>query len=263
MKASKFFTLKNIQGNKTDFHRNCYDGINFGTHCKRGVYFWGFYIGDNDNCIPEKPEDVVLYYIGKEQDNASQRIMQEITQFILGGFGTIVSREWLEKHPFDANLYDKQESDKSGTLDKDVLYKSFGLHVLNEFYTDEQIRKTVDWMFNRIIFTWIIEDDKSAKMVENYELSLGDNGKNELKKKSKNENVYLQRLKNKFLGAMESEFHHIAGRNTFGLGVNPPKRFKNIQDKKATPFFNEVDWNDNLILKNWLVSTNKKLFPNL
>jgi hypothetical protein len=277
MKASKFFALKNIQGNEIDFHRNKYDGINYGTHCKRGVYFWGFYLGDKFRCIPEKAEDILIYYIGKEQGNVSQRIMQEFTQLIIGGFGTIIHHEWLKKHQFDADIYNKQVSDKKqvsdnkkGILAKEVLYKSYGLHVLHDFYYNSEIRLTINWMFERLIFAWINEDDKSPIMMNNFEETLSAKLKSDLKaeiqKKTKykpeNENQqYLDKIKNLLLAAMESEFHHIVGRNILGGGQHPPnlKDIKDASDKIVTPLFNNVDWTENEILKNWILETNKRL----
>ncbi len=168
MKASPFFALKNIQGNVKDFHRNRYDGINFGNHCKRGVYFWGFYLGNDYQQIPEEPKDIVIYYIGKEQQNISQRIMQEFTQLIIGGFGTIIHQDWLKDHPFDANLYNKQESDKKGKLHKHVIYKSYGLHVLHDFYYNHEIRNTINWMFERLIFTWVVDDENTKYLIDKF-----------------------------------------------------------------------------------------------
>lgn len=251
MKASQFFALKNIQGNENDFHRIT------GNHCKRGVYFWGFYLGKNKNCIPEKPEDIIIYYIGKEQNNVCQRIMQEFTQFIIGGFGTILHKNWLVKHPFDANLYNKQESDKIGPPDEEVIYKSYGLHVLHDFYYNSELRPTINWMFERLIFAWVNEGNKTKELIEIYHKSLADNIKNKIQSKYKDETEYLIKISNKYLESVESEFHHIAGRNTFGLGPNPPKNFKKACDKNATPHFNSIDWEENKLLREWFVQVNK------
>jgi hypothetical protein len=259
MKASRFFALKNIQGNDSDFHRNRYDGIHFGTHCKRGVYFWGFYLGHNSNCIPEKPEDILIYYIGKEQENVSQRIMQEFTQFIIGGFGTIIHHKWLIDHPFNADIYNKQESDKIGVLDNEVIYKSDGLHVLYNFFYNAEIRPTINWMFERFIFAWVIDNDETKSLIETYHANLPDKTKSEIKTKHIHEDKYKKKIDNKYLTSVESEFHHIAGRNTFGLGPNPPKKFKNTKNKKETPHFNSIDWKENKILKSWFEKVNDKL----
>gem|GEM_PF-2250180 len=259
MKSSPFFALKNIQGNEIDFHRSRYDGKHFGNHCKRGVYFWGFYLGNNRKCIPEKPEDIVIYYIGKEQGNVSQRIMQEFTQFIIGGFGTIIHNKWLIEHPFDADLYNKQESDKTGLLDKDVLYKSYGLHVLHDFYYNSELRPTINWMFERLIFAWVVDDKNTKAIVTEYEKNLDNKIIEKIKNQVNNDTKkYQEKINNRFLAHLESELHHIVGRNTFGLGPNPPKNIKDVNDKKKTPLFNSIDWTDNETLKKWILETNKR-----
>lgn len=236
MNASKFYSLKNIQGKKYEafFRRNKYGKEKkLGGHCKPGVYFWGFYLGDRADRIPQKPDDLVIYYIGKTQKNVPERIMQEFTQLILGGFGTIYKPAWLVKHPFDADLYNLQESDKNGNpLNSNVLYKSDGLHVLNKFYTDKNIKMAVKWMFDRMIFAWIMED----------------------------KDVFTSATPtNKYLAVLESELHKIAGRNTLGLGANPTKKFLDVKNNSTTPLFHKVNWKKNEVLKEWLINVNLKL----
>lgn len=219
MKATKFFNLKSIRGNENDFHRKS------GTFCKRGVYFWGFTLREDCN-LPESKEELVIYYIGKSEKNIVERIMQEVTQLIFGGFGTIIDHNWLLKNPHKARIFDKQESDKKGTLDAEVLYKSYGLHVLYDFLGHSKIQPTLNWMQERFIFAWID--------VEN--------------------NVPIK------INQVENEFHHIVRTNVLGI-----KKMKNLMPKKNvtipanTPFFNSIDWKSNLPLKEWLIEVNSNI----
>jgi hypothetical protein len=89
--------------------------------------------------------------------------MEEVTQLVFGGYGTIINHEWLKNNPHNAGIYNKQNSDKKGTknLDKEVLYKSDGLHVLYDFFDNSQIQATLDWMRERLIFSWIEVSEKT------------------------------------------------------------------------------------------------------
>ncbi len=154
MKASKFYLLKDIKGD-SDFHRRV------GKHNVKGVYFWGFTL-NKKALLPENKDELVIYYIGKHKKSVVRRIMEEVTQLIFGGYGTIIDHDWLEKNPHNAGIYRKQESDKKGTqpLDKDVLYKSDGLHVLYDFFNNPKIEPTIVWMRERLILSWIEVCDK-------------------------------------------------------------------------------------------------------
>lgn len=221
MKTTKFYNLKSITGNATDFHRKS------GTFCKRGVYFWGFTLRDDGN-LPESKEELVIYYIGKYEKNIVERIMQEVTQLIFGGFGTIIDHNWLIKNPHKARIFEKQQSDKYGTkpLDPEVLYKSDGLHVLYHFFCNPKIQPTLDWMRERLIFAWI--DDKNDKTCD--------------------------------LKRVENELHHIVRTNVLGI-----QHMKNLTPKKDitkpidTPLFHSIDWTGNMPLKEWLIEVNKNI----
>lgn len=217
MKATKFYRLKDVINNGADFHRKK------GKYCKKGVYFWGFTLNKNAE-LPSKKDEIVISYIGKSTTNVVERIMQEFTQLIFGGFGTIIDKDWLINNPFAARLFEKQETDKKAPykLDKEVLYKSYGLHVLYDFFDDKKIQDTLKWMREHLIFGWIenIEDDD--------------------------------------INAVESELHHIVRTNVFGI-----KGIKNLLPKYSipnqTPFFNTIDWNDNKILEEWFIEVNKRI----
>ncbi len=228
MRVNEFFALKAVQGNQNDFFRKKFGQCGPGSFAKPGVYMWGFYLGDNPNCIPQKADEIVLYYIGKHQTNVINRMTEEITQFIVGGFGTIVSHQWLMNNPFSSNLYSKQQSVQCGQLGNDVIYKNYGLHVLHDFYYNRTIRKTVDWMFERLIFTWIDVDEDNVNFGED--------------------------LKN-----LEKELHSIAGRNTFGLGPQPTSNFCDTNNKFTTPIFHKINWDNNTVLKSWFEEVNRRL----
>lgn len=176
--------------------------------------------------IPEKSDEILIYYIGKSEKNIVERIMQEVTQLIFGGFGTIIDKCWLEKNPYAARIHEKQESDKNRTmpLDKDVLYKSDGLHVLYDFFNNNQIQETLACMRERLIFTWIATDD-------------------------------ILKIK-----GLENEMHHIVRTNCFGTGkIKTLKPKKNISIPAETPLFQKVNWNNNQLLKDWLTQVNNKI----
>lgn len=153
MIASKFYLLKDIKGD-TDFHRK------FGKHNVKGVYFWGFTLNDKA-VLPLNKDELVIYYVGKDTKSVVRRIMEEVTQLIFGGYGTIIDHNWLKVNPHSAGIFEKQESDNKGSnvLGKEVLYKSYGLHVLYDFFNNPQIQPTLDWMRERLILAWIEVSD--------------------------------------------------------------------------------------------------------
>ena len=219
MKATQFYSLKSIRGNAKDFHRKT------GMFCNSGVYFWGFSLQENGD-LPTNKNEFVAYYIGKSERNISERIMQEVTQLIFGGFGTIIDYNWLKSNPFKARIFDKQESDKKGTkpLDIEVLYKSDGLHVLYDFFGNSKIQPTLDWMRERLIFAWIDTDD-------------------------------IINIPN-----LESELHHIVRTNCFGIGkIKTLLPKKDVSNPLQVPIFNLVDWSCNSILKDWLIEVNNNI----
>jgi hypothetical protein len=219
MKATPFYSLKNIQGNHVCFDRKS------GTFCKSGVYFWGFSLR-GDAGLPQSSEELVIYYIGKSERNISERIMQEVTQLLFGGFGTILDHQWLENNPFTARILDKQESDKKAPYirDKEVLYKSDGLHVLYNFFGNSKIQPTLDWMRERLIFAWI--DTSQISTIRD----------------------------------LEKELHHIVRTNCLGIGkIKKITPKKDIHLKGQTPLFNQVNWSGNAILKDWFIKVNTNI----
>jgi hypothetical protein len=213
MKTNKFYKLKDIQGNTTDFNRKK------GIHCKSGVYFWGFTLNREAN-LPKSKEELVIYYIGKSENNLSECIMQEVTQLLFGGFGTIIDHNWLIENPTKARIFDKREN----FSDTDVLYRPHGLHVLYDFLIDKNIQNTLEWMRERLILTWI--DDIAPSD----------------------------------LNLVEGEFHHIVRTNTLGIGkIKKLKPKKDVQNKIQTPFFHSIDWSKNETLRDWFIDVNKNI----
>ena len=209
MKATQFYSLKAISGDYSSFHRTRKKGL----LNKRGVYFWGFSLR-YDAELPENKNEFVIYYIGKDGKSIIRRIMEEVTQLIFGGYGTIIDYKWLIKYPHEAKIFEKQESDKRGTkhLDPEVLYKSDGLHVLYDFFYSSKIQPTIDWMRERLIFAWIDVD------------------------------------KNDDISDLEMEFHDILKTNILGIGrkknfTHKKNEFSNIDWKSNTilkEWFEEV-----------------------
>ena len=213
MKATKFWSLKNINGDP-QFHRKT------GNYNNGGVYFWGFNVSENFTMPPKDKNDFVIYYIGKSKKNVIERIMQEVTQLIFGGFGTIIDKKWLENNQHKARIHCKQEDKK----DKDVLYRSDGLHLLHDFFDDKKISSTIKWMRERLIFGWIDninEDD---------------------------------------LNKVENEFHHIVRTNVLGIGkMSKPTPKKDANNAIATPYFHNIIWEDNPYLKEWFIEVNNNI----
>lgn len=211
MVVTNFDSLRTAVGNNADFHRVT------GTHAVGGVYFWGFTLRD-DAELPQKSDELLIWYIGKD-GCVIQRIMQEVTQLIFGGFGTIIDKDWLIANPFRGRLKNLQESIP---LSPYVLYKSDGLHVLYEFINNPLIKPTLDWMRERLIWAYIpLENDNDRKDVEN-------------------------------------ELLHIVRTNIFGTGrikTLLPKIVISIQ----TPFFNDIDWTNNEILRDWIIAVNTNI----
>ena len=86
-KFSPFLKLSDLKGKHKYFHRKKGEFSNIG-----GVYFWGVTLNDKFD-LPVIKDDLVIMYIGKSVRNIPERIMQEITQLVLGGFGNIPIRE--------------------------------------------------------------------------------------------------------------------------------------------------------------------------
>lgn len=214
MKITNFESLKNTCGNNDDYHRKWGRLSN-----KKGVYFWGFNLNDNGE-LPKKEDEILIYYIGKSQRNILERIMQEITQSIFGGYGPIIDHNFFKNNPFKARLIEKQEK----LTDPDVIYRADGLHVLCCFFKDKKKKDTIDWMKERLIFCWIdVEDPKD-------------------------------------INPMENEFHHIVRTNVFGVGrIRNLKPKKDINNPSKTPYFNGIDWSDNNILKEWFINVNNAI----
>lgn len=209
-KVNSFFSLSAIQGSKNHvlFHRKK------GKYCTPGVYFWGFTLRE-DCGLPQSKEEMVMYYVGKSKTNISERIMQEVTQLIFGGFGTIIDHNWLRKNYSKARI--KQEQDKQT---KNIIYTPEGLHTLYNFYTDKSINKTLSWMKDRLIFTWIDCSNIDANSIEN-------------------------------------EMFQIIRTNVLGVGNMKnllPK--KNVMSKIQTPLFHQINWKSNIPLKEWIVEVN-------
>jgi len=246
LKTTQFYSLKGIRGNEADFHRNRktgrYRNRKEGKFCEGGVYFWGFTLREDGN-LPKSKDELVIYYIGKSEENIVERIMQEVTQLIFGGFGTIIDHNWLIKNPCKARIFDKQKPNMNGPLDPDVLYKSYGLHVLYDFLygffdngntkiQPRLIQPTLNWMKERLIFAWI--EDETWIDVEN--------------------NVTVE------LNKVENEFHHIVRTNVFGIGrIKNLTPKKDVNNPKETPFFNSIDWRNNRELRDWLIAVNNNI----
>lgn len=214
MIVKPFYSLRSSVGDY-NFHRK------IGSHAKSGVYFWGFNLRE-DNNTPKTSDDLLIWYVGTHRNIAS-RIIEEVAQFIFGGFGTIIDPIYLAKHPYNSRLLELQESDSRRTkpLHHAVLYKADGIHVLYHFFDDYKTQEALQWMRERLIFAWIEESD-SQKRKE-----------------------------------IESEMHHIIGANCFGTkGI---KNKKSIHNPVATPYFHNINWNNNLVLKDWLIKVNDLL----
>lgn len=210
MKASRFYLLREVKDD-VHFHRK------LGKHNVRGVYFWGFTL-NTDALLPENKDELVIYYIGKDTKSVIRRMMEEMTQLVFGGYGTIIDHDWLIKNPHNAGIFEKQESDKKGKtlVDKEVLYKSDGLHVLYDFFNNEKIQLTLNWMRERLIFSWIEVEDK------------------------------------KEIDPLELEMHDFVRKNILGV-----KGRVNFPHNKR---FSEIDWDDNQILKEWLMEVKRKSY---
>jgi len=216
MKVTKFYSLRGSIGDY-NFHRK------IGKNATPGIYFWGFNLRD-DNQYPQSINDILIWYVGIDK-NVSQRIMQEVTQSIFGGFGTIIDHNYLKSNPHNARLMDLQESDnkRNNPVHPAVLYKSDGLHLLYHFFDDKKIKETLEWMRERLIFTWIEEKNDQIRKT------------------------------------IEKEMHDIVGTNIFGIGDVKKLNIKNIIEPNDTIYFNEIDWADNQILKDWLFEVNKNV----
>jgi len=212
---SPFLKLSEIGKKHSYFHRKT-GRLKYIT----GVYFWGFTF---NNQIPSKKDDFIIYYIGKSEKDITERIMQEITQLIIGGFGNIPNTAWLKKNIFSARL---KEAIQKTSRRKNMPYNPDGLHMLKFFKDDNLIQEIVSWMVESAIFCWIpLHNNKIAS-----------------------------------IKLLEKELHHITMTNCFGTG-----KLKNIKKhlwkigSPETKIFNQINWQYNPQLKDWLEEVNKRL----
>ncbi len=117
-------------------------------------------------------------------------------------------------------LLNKQQN----RADLDIIYRADGLHVLNNFFNDPGINAALNWMKDRLIFTWIDVDDS------------------------------------KIVGQLESELHNIVRTNIFGTGqivnLHPHKKVHTAQ----TPLFSTaINWGANPVLQDWLIRVNNAI----
>lgn len=243
------YALKDIQGYGELFDRKT------GRLRTGGVYFWGFYLGNDSSLMPDSSAEMIIYYIGKDERDVLQRMMQEITQLLVGGFGIIFDTKRLKNNPYNANLYDiRTRCDSTIT---DILYRPDGLHTLYRFYTDKRVREAIDWMFNRLIFTWIADDEKTPSIIEHFERRLDKKLRLKLEKDGR---PYSELVKKRFLKSLELELHSIVGRNVLGLGSKPPKSRKISESDQL--IFNSINWDASPCLYDWLKKVNSKQFEN-
>ena len=129
-----------------------------------GVYFWGFKFTKG---MPETADEFVIYYIGKSTRNVIERMMQEITQLVFGGYGHIFSRKWLKKNNTAPNLtYLKEISVKSAPAVH--LYSPSGMADVQKFLNQPSVdlKVTLNWMRKNLIFTWIEIPSKDVAKAE-------------------------------------------------------------------------------------------------
>jgi hypothetical protein len=206
-----------------------------------GVYSWGFTLRENGK-LPIKEDELIVYYIGKREpgakyslkspivrENVYERIMQEVAH-LFGGFGTVIDKNHMLLHPFDARIKEQQDQKTNH-----VLYSVEGLHTLLSFFSNAQIQDTVDWMKQRFVFCWI----------------------------EFNPNYYSQQplAYHDEIRKLENEMHHIVRTNVLGVGkINSSMSKKDINNVNETPFFNyKIDWSKNPILENWLKEVNNRI----
>lgn len=188
----------------------------------KGVYFWGFSLRE-DGGKPAAKEEMVIYYIGKSENNVIERMMQEFTQLLFGGFGTIINHEYLKKHPFNARLVHHQANLDCNSLNDIVLYKSCGLHVLHDFISNksEALAKTIDWMKEHLFFAWIETEKKSDNCT------------------------------------LEKDMHKFIRTNVFGAG-----KIKKLTPKiklEKTKLFEKIKWGNIEFVKEWFEEVNRNI----
>ena len=99
---------------------------------KKGIYFWGLSLKNGQK--PENENEFALLYVGKSQKNIFERLMQEFSQLIFGGFGTLFNHEDLKNLNFEYNL-NQINQDTKNQLDKSkVVYSPQNMAELSTFH---------------------------------------------------------------------------------------------------------------------------------
>jgi hypothetical protein len=99
---------------------------------KVGLYFWGLSLQDDQK--PENEAEFALLYLGKSQINVFERLMQEFSQLIFGGFGTLFNIEYLRKHNFCFNLNQINQDTENEVHKPKIVYSPKNMVELSTFH---------------------------------------------------------------------------------------------------------------------------------
>jgi hypothetical protein len=181
---------------------------------KTGVYFWGFTLTDNPE-IPEKAEEFALIYVGKSQKNIYERLMQEFSQLIFGGFGTIFSKEYLKENNFKYFLNKINQHPNNNEYKEQVIYSVQCMKDLANFHlgNNKALNEHLKWMKDRLCYTYIEVDASECAIVEKiihnvvrpHVLGLGRISTSLNGKKNKRSKVLWEEIKEKY----KTELHKV------------------------------------------------------
>jgi hypothetical protein len=189
-----------------------------------GVYLWGFNLRD-DNLKIDKKEQIVIYYVGKSNSHIYERLMQEFSQLLFGGFGTILNWDYIKSvntnPPINQKLFQlgvrKHQNNYENKFDDNyvVYHPNSIVDVLN--FPNEFAKETLKEMRMRLIFTYFTLSEESKLVIQDIAKNIANEQVNFNKKKNPlNEGELAESIFSKFIEIVESYFHHSFKANILG-----------------------------------------------
>jgi hypothetical protein len=259
----------------------------FPRFCKKGgVYLWGFNLKKKSEEKVNCKDDLVIYYVGKSNSQINERLMQEFSQLIFGGFGTILDWDYIKKNKFKLKVKKQQNDYEKGKnqANNKVVYQPTSIADVINFPTNDGAVNSLKKMRERLIFTYFTLDENSNKIISEFSLKICE----KLIDKKIN-TIYISKIiEGKLIARTEKFLHDSLMENILGgvlgdksmynwnskcAGVNHKITFENIplfienESKKSgwiaenynslKEFNLTFNFNDNIYLKDWICEVNK------
>jgi hypothetical protein len=122
---------------------------------KKGIYFWGLSLKNGQK--PENENEFALLYVGKSQKNIFERLMQEFSQLIFGGFGTLFNHEYLKNLNFEYNLNQINQDTKNQLNKSKVVYSPQNMAELSTFHLapSAELIQTLEYYKRNLYYSYL------------------------------------------------------------------------------------------------------------